>query len=248
MPPKLYGTEHIVYIVCALAVTVAVVLTVRFCAKTDKQKTIALKIIAGVLLVFLVMNRVSLAVWKKNALQLLPNSYCGMTSLLLAVAVLAGKPHNKLYDFLFYIELVGGTATIFYPNFLSQYDTFWFLPTVSGLLHHTVGLLLCILLAVCGWFRPSLKRWKMFPIGLSVYTLYGLFLLDVCKIPETMQIDTPIIPNTPLYWWFMLTVGSAAVFVFLLVWDLVEKRVKKNAAKKSDTAADKVDGEVKSEE
>ena len=234
MPPKLYGTEHIVYIVCAIALTVAVALSVRFVCKSEKQRAVALKAIAGVLLVLIAANRISLAVWKKSELELLPNSYCGMSSLLLALVVLTRKPHSKAYDFLFYVELVGGVATVFYPNFLAQHVSFWFMPTITGLLHHTVGMILCITLAQCGWFRPSLERWKMFPIGLRCYTVYGLFLLDVLGIPNTMQIDAPIISGTPLYWWFVLTVGSAALFVFLLLWEIVGNKLKKRAPRKTE--------------
>lgn len=236
MPPKLYGTEHIVYLVCALCVIVAVVLVVQYVCKSEKQRTIALKVVAGLLLLWIVINRISLAVWKQSALQLLPNSYCGMSSLLLSLAVLILKPRNKTYDFLFWLELVGGIATIFYPNFISQADTFWFVPTISGFVHHTLGVLLCIMLVQCGHFRPSLKRWKMFPIGLSIYTIYGLFLYDVLGIPDTMQIDKPLIDGTPLSWWFMLIVGTAAIVVFLVIYELIVKRINKNKQAKQQAA------------
>lgn len=228
MRAKLYGPEHIIYLVCCACVFAAVITVAVLVCKTDKQKKILIRSVAGALLATIIANRISLAVWDNNgigALELLPNTYCGMTSLALAVAVLIGKPHDKSYDFFLYVEIVGGLATMFYSNFLDQGPTFMFFPTITGMMHHSIGVLLCILLCVCGWFTPSLARWKMYPIGMSIYTIYGLFLLDVLKIPYTMQIDTPIIPHTPLKWWFILIVGSALVFVFELVFELVKKRL-----------------------
>ena len=219
MPPKLYGIEHIVYLIVFAVFTAAAVLVARFVTKTYKQKTILIKSVGGVLLASIIFNRIALAVWHKNAVWLLPNSYCGMSSLLLGVFVLIGSPHHKTYDFLFYMEAVGGISAVFYPYFIGQGDSVFFPPTISGLLHHSVGFILCVLLVQCKWFTPLLSRWKAFPIGISVYTLYGLFLLDVCGMPEAMQIDAPIIAGTPLKWWFILIVGSALLLVILLIID-----------------------------
>lgn len=230
MPPKLYGTEHIVYIVLFFVVAAAIVLVTQFALKTEKHKTIMIKSVAGVLLVMTLYNRISLAVWHDNAVWLLPNSYCGMSSLLLSVCVLLGKPKNKMYDFLFWLESVGGIACVFYPYFLGQGDSIFFSPTISGLLHHSFGFILCVLLVQCKWFSPSLKRWKMFPIGMCAYTVYGLFLLDVCKMPEAMQIDAPLVAGTPLKWWFVILVGSALLFVYLFCLEKFEKRKAKKAS------------------
>lgn len=240
MRAKLYGPEHIIFLVCCLVVFAAVIVVAVLVCKTEKRKTILIKSVAAVLLVTIVANRISLAVWNNNgigALELLPNTYCGMTSLLLAIFVLIGKPHDKVYDFFLYVEIIGGLATLFYSNFLDQGPTFMFFPTITGMVHHAIGILLCILLCLCGWFAPSLKRWKIFPIGMSAYTLYGLFLLDVLKIPHTMQIDDPMIPGTPLKWWFVLTVGTALVAGFSFIFEFVKKRIvaKKQSASSSET-------------
>ena len=227
MPPKLYGMQHIIYIVVFLIVFAAAVLVARFVTKTEKQQSLLIKIAGGILLALLIFNRISLAVWHKNAVWLLPNTYCGMSSLLLAVVVIVGKPHNRIYDFIFYLETIGGIAAVFYPYFIGQGDTIFFPPTISGLLHHSVGFILCVLMVQCKWFSPSLKRWKEFPIGLSAYTLFGLFLLDVCKMPEAMLIDAPIVAGTPLKWWFILIFGSAALYLFLFCLEKIRARKKK---------------------
>lgn len=215
MPVKLYGSEHITYLVVFVVVFAAAIVVAQLVTKTEKQREILLRATGGVLLAFTFFNRIALSVWHKNAVWMLPNTYCGMSSLLLGACVLFGKPKMRIYDFLFYLELIGGLAAVFYPNFLGQASSIWFPPTISGLLHHSVGCILCVLLLQCKWFSPSLARWKEFPIGLCAYTVYGLFLLDVCGMTEAMQIDAPIISGTPLKWWFVLTVGSALLFVVL---------------------------------
>ena len=206
MPPKLYGTEHIVYIVLFFVVATAVVLVTQFALKTDKSKTVMIKSVAGVLLVMTLYNRIALS-----------------------VCVLLGKPKNRMYDFLFWLESVGGIACVFYPYFLGQGDSIFFSPTISGLLHHSFGFILCVLLVQCKWFSPSLKQWKMFPIGMCAYTVYGLFLLDVCKMPEAMQIDAPLVAGTPLKWWFVILVGSAILFAYLFCLEKFRKRKTKKA-------------------
>ena len=230
MPPKLYGTEHIVYIVLFFVALAAAVLVTKFALKTGKSKTVFLKCVAGVVFVAILANRISLAVWHDNAVWLLPNSYCGMTSLLLSVFVLFGKPHNRTFDFFFWMESIGGIACVFYPYFIGQGPTVSFVPTFSGLIHHAVGFILCVLLVMCKWFSPSLKMWKAFPIGMCAYTVYGLFLLDVCGMTEAMQIDAPIIAGTPLKWWFILIVGTALVIAVLFCIEKIRKIIAKKSA------------------
>lgn len=241
MEVKLYGRDHLIYLALCVVVFAAVILVTQLIAKTEKQKTIVIKSVAGALLFMIVFNRISLAVWKENALELLPNTYCGMTSLLLALFALFGKPNNKAFHFFIYVEIVGGVATTFYSNFLNQGPSFWFVPTLTGMAHHALGLLLCVLLIICRWFTPALSQWKMYPIGVSVYTLYGLFLLDVLGIPATMHIDSPILPNTPLYWWFVLIVGSAGMFVGLFIFELIKKRVTSRKHGKEQTPPERND-------
>ena len=216
MAPKVFGWQHLTFLAVFLCIAVAAVLIVQYGMTTDKRKTVFLKCTALSLLILVTLNRISLAVWHRDAVQLLPNSYCGVTSLLLALTVLLGRPHAKLLHLLVYVALVGGIAALVYPNFLGQANSFFFLPTISGLLHHAIALLLSVLLLQCKHFSPSIRGWKYYPIGIGLYTLYGLFLLDVCKQSEAMYIDAPCVPGTPLKWWFLLLVGSTALLFVLL--------------------------------
>lgn len=212
----LYGVNHIIFLAGFVLLLTVTVLVICFALKTQKQKDVFVRILGALLAISLVINRISLALWnaqKIGWLELIPNTYCGMTSLLLGLFALFGKPHHKAFDFLFYVELFGGVACLVYSNFLLQgpkpHPTFWFFPTFTGMLHHALGVILCVSLVLCKWFSPSLKRWYIFPIGMGVYTLFGLFLLDVLHIRHTMQIDDPLLPHTPLKWWLVIPIATA---------------------------------------
>ena len=210
----LYSKDHIIFLAIFFVLLILTIILVKFVFKTQKQKDIFVRCVGGFLLAWIVANRISLAVWMKDALQLIPNTYCGMTSFLISIFALIGKPHDKMFDFLIYVEIFGGLAAIFYPTFLTQGPSFWFFPTLSGMAHHAVGSILCLVLIMSKWFEPSLKRWYMLPLGLCAYTIFGLFLLDVLHIKETMYIDLPILPGTFLKWWFFIIVGSlVAIFI-----------------------------------
>ncbi len=231
MYPKLYGWQHLTYLAIFFTIFIATIVISKYFVKSDKQKTILLKSIAILLFILIIINRISIAFRFSDPAMFIPNSYCGLTSLVLSLVVIFGKPNLKSYHFLFYMGLVGGIATMFYPDFLGQDISFWYLPTISGLLHHSVLLILCVLLMQTKWFTPSIKGWKWFPIGLSIYTLYGLLLMDIFKWESAMEINSSLIKGTPLTWWFILIVGSALLFVVLLLIEFIRQKKNKNTTK-----------------
>lgn len=224
MPPKLYGWQHLTYLAIFLVIFVTTIILTHYFIKTEKQKKILIKSVAAVLLVFIILNRISIAIRFNDPAMFIPNSYCGLTSLVISLVVLFGKPNLKSYHFLFYMGFVGGIATMFYPDFLGQDPSFMYLPTISGLLHHSVLLLLTVLMLQTKWFTPSLSGWKWFPIGLSIYTLYGLFLMDIFGWGSAMEINSTLVSGTPLTWWFILLVGSALLYAFLWLLEFFRKR------------------------
>ncbi len=222
MPPKLYGWEHLTYLAIYAIVVVATLLLIHFFVKTDKQKAIAIKVIAGILLICIITNRISIAVKNSDFWTILPNTYCGTTSLSLALFVLFGKPNLKAYHFLWYIGVLGGLITMFYPDFLGQDISFMYLPTISGMLHHSMLLLLTIVMCQLKWFEPSLKNWKWFPIGICVFTIYGLFIMDIFKWDHAMCIGSALIEGTILNWWFILIFGSILLLGFLFLYEFIK--------------------------
>ena len=228
---SIYSTEHIIFIVLAFVCLAAAVSVFKLALKTDKARDIFIRCLGGLLAVTVIVNRISLALYNDKgfgALNLIPNTYCGMTSLLLGLFAAFGKRDMKIFHFLVYVEIFGAIAAIFYPNFLGQDPSFFFLPTITGMDHHACGLILCVILILGKWFEPSFKRWYVFPIGLSVYTLFGMFLIDPLGMTGSMNVDEPLIGGTPLTWWFVLFVGTAAVALFTFVYDTVKARLAKN--------------------
>lgn len=210
---RLYSVHHIIYIVLFFVCIAAAVLIYKYALRSDKARDIFIRFLGGLLAASLIFNRISLTVWNNNGIgirEMIPNTYCGMSSLLLGLCVMLGKPDMKIFHFLFYLELIGGAACVFYPTFLNQGPSFFFLPTITGMNHHALGVIVCIMLAVSKRFTPSFKYWYVFPLGIAAYTVFGLFLIDVLHIRHTMIIDEPVIPHTPLKWWFILIFGSMA--------------------------------------
>lgn len=226
--PSLYGFEHLTYLAIYIIIFVATILLTKFFIKTEKQKTILLKTVAGLLLIAVLMNRISIIFKNDRITSFIPDTYCGLTSMLLSLFVLFGKPNLKAYHCLWYLGIVGGLGTMLYPDFIGQDSSFFYIPTISGLLHHSILFLLSVLLIQTKWFTPSLKNWKYFPIGFGCYVLYGLFLMDVLNLNSAMSIKTPLIEGTPLKWWFMLIVGTILVVCFEFVVDLIKNKKAKS--------------------
>ncbi len=227
---ELYSTEHVIFIVLMFVCLAAAVLVFKLALKTDKARDIFIRCLGGLLTVTIITNRISLAAYNDKgfgALNLIPNTYCGMTSLLLGLFALFGKRNMNIFHFLVYVEIIGAIAAIFFPNFLGQNPSFFFLPTITGMDHHACGLILCIILILGKWFEPSFKRWYVFPIGISAYTLLGMFLIDPLGYTGSMSVDEPLVAGTPLKWWFVLLGGTALVAAFSFVYNIVKARLAK---------------------
>ena len=223
--PELYGWQHLTYLAIFFVVFAVTIVLIHFYAKTEKQKLITIKVLAAVLLVCVIINRISVAIRFNDFWMFFPNSYCGATSLVLSIIVLLGKPNNKAYHFLWYMGLFGGIATMFYPDFLGQDPSFLYLPTISGLLHHSMLLLLTVVMCQLKWFEPSLSNWKWFPIGICVYTLYGLFVMDIFNWDHAMCIGSALISGTCLNWWFILIVGTILLVGFLFLYEFIKRKI-----------------------
>ncbi len=216
MEPQLYGWQHLTFLALLVVVGGGLIILSHFFIKTEKQKMIFLKCVAAFLFVWIIINRISIAIRFNDPAMFIPNSYCGMTSLVLSIMVLLGNKNNITYHFLWYMGFFGGLATMLYPDFLGQNPSFFYIPTISGMMHHGVLLLLCILMVQHKWFSPDIRRWWVFPAGLGIYVLFGLFCMDIFGWGSSMEINSSLISGTPLNWWFVLLVGSAILFIVLL--------------------------------
>lgn len=227
--PQIFGWQHIVYLLVCIVIGAASIVFIKLKVKSDKQIDYIIKGVGVVLLALLVWNRIELAV-HNGILGIIPNTFCGLTSFLFALAAIFFKRDNITFHCLVYISIWGCTLTMIYPDFIGQAESIFYPMTISGLLHHSVSLYLSILMIVTGFFKPTIRKFYAFPIGLSFYMTYGVFLMDCIGLEEAMYINETLIEGTIFTWYFvgfLIFVITAAV---LVVYEYIKKRYKKPQA------------------
>ncbi len=220
---NVFGSVHLIYLAITLSLSAAGLYLAKRYAKTEQAQKIVLKTLAALLLVFIVMNRLS-QVFRYSEVrweQIIPDSFCGMTSLVLSLSVLFGRKDNAVYHFTWGLGLVGAVITIFYPTFLGQGPSVFYLPTISGLLHHSMTLVMVIALFLFGQLRVTYKKWYCTIFGFTSYLTVGAFQMAVFGFSDSFHIVEPMLDGTPLTVWVIapiyLTCYAAVLFAFELV-------------------------------
>ena len=233
MDLNVFGGVHLIYLAITLPLSAAGLYLAKKYAKTEKSQKIVLKSIAAMLFIWILINRLS-QVFRYSDVrweQIIPDSFCGMTSLVLALAVLFGKKDNNVYHFVWSLGLVGALITIFYPIFLDQGPSVFYLPTISGLLHHSLALVMVCALFLFGQIRVTYKKWYCTLFGFTSYLTVGAFEMAVFGFSDAFHIAEPMLEGTPLTAWFIAPIYAAAYAVILLVFELVRyKRRSKRAS------------------
>ena len=230
MDLRVFGTVHILYLAITVPLTVIGLLLAKKFAKTQKAQSIVLKSLGVLLLIWIIINRLS-QVYRYSDVrweQIIPDSFCGMTSLVLALSVLFGKKDNCVYHFTWFLGLVGGLITVFNPTFLDQGPTVFYLPTISGLLHHSFALAVVGALLVFEQIQITYQKWYCTFLGFTAYLTVGAFQMSVLGFADAFHIVEPILPGTPLTAWVMAPFYAAGYGTVLLVIELIRKRKQKN--------------------
>lgn len=233
MPAVVFGIEHFLYIGITTFLSVFGLLLAKKYAKTEKSKTIIIKALASALFIAILLNRLSqvfrygLVRWE----QIIPDSYCGMTSLVLSLAVLFGKKDNCVLHFTWILGIFGGISTVIYPAFIGQGPTVFYLPTISGLLHHSFSAIVAITVLLFGWMRVTYKKWYCTLFGFTCYLTVGAFLIGCLGISDAFHIYTPLLDGTPLTTWVMAPIYAICYTLILLIIELVRKKQKKSDEK-----------------
>ena len=226
MGPQLFGTEHILYIVITALVAAACLLLCKKRVSSEHGQKVVLRVIAALLLAAIVTNRLS-QVFRYGQVRwycIIPDSICGMTSLLLALGVLLGKKDNNILHFTWLLALFGGTATVIYATFLDQDISFFYLPTISGLLHHSLSATLAIAILLFGYVDISYKKWYCTFFGFTAYVTLGAFLMHTFNMSDAFHIAEPLIEGTPLTIWVMTPMYAAAYGLLLLIVEVVKRK------------------------
>ncbi len=227
MDLRVFGTVHIIYILVTLPLSFIGLYLAKKFAKTEKSQNIVLKSLAIMLLIWIIINRLSQVYRYSNVRwdQIIPDSFCGMTSLVLALAVLFGKKDNAVYHFVWHLGLVGAITTIFNPTFLSQHTSVFYLPTISGLLHHSLALVTVVALLLFNQINITYKKWHYTLFGFTSYLTVGAFQIAVFNYTDSYHILEPILSGTPLTAWVMAPIYVVCYAIVLLVIELVRKNL-----------------------
>lgn len=226
MEPKMYGIEHIIYLIITTALAVSSILLVKKYVKTEKGQKIYLKILGALLLIFILANRLSqVFCWgSADYTAIIPNSFCGMTSLVLSLGVLFGKKDNIVLHFAWLLGIFGGISTVVYPTFVGQNSSFFFLPTITGLLHHSLSATTVVALLIFRYVDVSYKKWYAPLFGLTAYMAVGAFLMGVIGESDAFHIVEPLISGTPFTAWVMAPIYFVSHGLIFVAIEFFRKR------------------------
>ena len=231
MAPQLFGIEHILYIVITALLGGIGLLIAKKYAKTEKAQNIFLKLLALLLLVAIVTNRLS-QVFRYGSVRwycIIPDSICGMTSLMLSIGVLFGKKDNGIVHFTWLLGLFGGISTVIYATFLDQDMSFFYLPTISGLIHHSLAAMVAVAVLMFRYMEISYKKWHCTLFGFMGYVTVGAFLMNIFDLSDAMHLAEPLLDDTPLTIWVMAPMYAVAYGMILLIAEIM-KHKKENKA------------------
>ena len=230
MDLSVFRTVHLIYLAITLPLSCVGLFLAKKFAKTEKSQKIVLKSLAGLLFVWIVINRLS-QVYRYSDVrweQIIPDSFCGMTSLVLALAVLFGKRDNPVYHFVWFLGLVGAVTTVFNPTFLDQGPSVFYLPTISGLLHHSLALVMVVALLLFDQIHITYKKWYCTLFGFTAYLTVGAFQMSVFGFADSFHIAEPILSGTPLTAWVMAPLYAVGYGIVLLIIELIRSHNQKN--------------------
>lgn len=226
---EVFGPVHWIYLAITLALSVVGLFCAKKFAKTEKSQKIILKCVAGALLIWILINRLS-QVFRYSQVrweQIIPDSFCGMSSLVLSLAVLIGKKDNVVYHFVWFLALIGAIITIAYPSFLNQGPTVFYLPTISGLLHHSLALVMVLLLLLFNQIYITYKKWYCSLFGFTTYFTVGAFQMAVFGFSDSFHIVEPMLSGTPLTAWVIAPIYIIGYSIVILSIELIRKHKSK---------------------
>lgn len=226
MAPQLFGIEHILYMIISTVVATAALLTAKKYAVSEKSQRFFLKAVALLLLAAIMTNRLS-QVFRYDTVRwycIIPDSFCGMTSLVLALGVLFGRKDNCVLHFVWLLGLFGGVATVIYATFVDQNISFFYLPTISGLLHHSLSATLAVAILMFHQIDITYKKWYCTFFGFTCYLTLGAFLMHTFDLSDAFHIAEPLIPGTPLTAWVMAPMYAIGYGLILLGVELFRRK------------------------
>jgi hypothetical protein len=226
MPAVVFGKEHWIYLAIFVLFSLVILMLGKKYAKCERSQAIFLKSLALALFATILMNRLS-QVFRYDMIrweQIIPDSFCGMSSLVLSLAVLLGKKKNPVLHFVWFLALIGGMITMAYPSFLEQGPTIFYLPTISGLLHHSFAIIMVVALLLFDQIQITYKKWYYSIFGFTCYLTVGAFLMSVFHVSDAFHIVEPMLSGTPLTVWVVAPIYAVGYGSVLAIIELVRRK------------------------
>ncbi len=224
----IYKAGHISYLICSLILIIVGAILVYKYAKTPKTQKLIIKISGIILLIAILINRFSVTysdvvINKREGytwLNLIPNTFCGLSSLVFAFAIILGKKDNIVLHVIPYIGFVGGTVTLFYPDFLET-QAFTDIRSISGLVHHTLMVWLTLICMLTKYIKPSMKKLPALVLGLCVIMTFGLIEIDMLGFNKAMQIGEPLLKSAPIFtsWYVVGILLLVLHFIYIVIYE-----------------------------
>ncbi len=227
MNPEIFGWEHLTFLAIFVVFMILCLVLFKIYAKSRQVQDIIVRSVGLLLFIFILWNRIAICISNHDASHIIPDTFCGMSGLVLALAVIFGKRDNNVLHFVFYFAILGGFITMIYPDFIGQSSSIFYSNTISGLLHHSFSFFLCLLLCVAGWFHPNIKKWSNVAIGFMAYITVGAFLMSVFGYDDAFYIMHPILSGTPLTVWVLIPVFAVLYFGFMGIYEIVRRKIHK---------------------
>ena len=232
MPPELFGIEHILYLLTStVAASVALLLAKRY-FKDENSQRIFLKLLAVLLFIAILTNRLS-QVFRYDTVRwylIIPDSFCGMTSLVLSLAVLFGKRNNNVLHFVWLLGIFGGISSSIYASYVGQGPTIFYLPTISGLLHHSISATLVVALLMFNQIDITYKKWYCTFFGFTSYLTLGAFMMQEFGMSDAFHIAEPLIEGTFFTAWGMAPLYAVGYALILWIVEITKANRKSREA------------------
>ena len=123
---------------------------------------------------------------------------------------------------------MGGISTVIYATFVGQDSSFFYIPTITGLLHHSFSAIVVVALLMFKQINITYKKWYCTFFGFTAYLTLGAFMMHTFELSDAFHIAEPLLPGTPLTAWVMAPMYAMAYATILFVIELVRKKAKKN--------------------
>lgn len=216
-PP--FSLPHIVYLIFSVIFLVYSGIRMRSTMISNKNKLCCIRTIALFLLCSTFLEQVLKAVrfsaagMDNSVFYVFPNSFCTFVSACISILVLLKKTDHSAMNFLVPQAIIGCTPAVISPDYLN-YQPFFSLETICGLVNHALVLWIALALVLSGYFKASTKKYLFYPLYFTVMIAYGYILVYVFGIDDCMNITKPLIAQIKIsYWYGLFAVACPVAYI-----------------------------------